>query len=46
MPSGFATDRTQKRKLYTAGVSVKPIPNVVLKLDYRNVQAKSGQAGG
>ena len=45
MPSGFAEDKTQQFQVYTVGVSAKPIPNVVLKLDYRNRVARRGALG-
>lgn len=40
VPAGFAPDRSKDRKLYTVGLSYKPIPNVVLKMDYRNFDNK------
>ena len=40
--SGFNKDRSQRNKLHTVGVSFKPIPNVVLKADYRNRSASEG----
>ena len=40
VPSGFTPDRSRDRKLYTLGLSYKPITNVVLKMDYRNYDAK------
>jgi hypothetical protein len=40
VPSGFTPDRSKDRKLYTMGISYKPIPNVVLKVDYRNYDAE------
>lgn len=45
MPSGFAADRSQELEIYTAGIQFKPIPQVVLKLDYRNKRAEEGAAG-
>ncbi|MEX0827917.1 MAG: hypothetical protein WD005_03090, partial [Haliea sp.] len=36
VPSGFTRDRSRDRKLYTVGLSYKPIPNIVFKMDYRN----------
>ena len=45
MPRGFSADKTEKQQLYTFGVSVKPIPNVVLKADYRNRRARKGTRG-
>jgi hypothetical protein len=45
VPAGFAEDKTQQFQVYTMGVSAKPIPNVVLKLDYRNRVARRGELG-
>lgn len=45
VPDGFAADRTRELEIYTLGFSYKPIPNVVLKLDYRNKRAEQGAAG-
>jgi hypothetical protein len=45
MPAGFTADPKQKFTVYTVGVSAKPIPNVVLKLDYRNRVARRGALG-
>jgi len=45
MPSGFDADKANQFQVYTVGMSVKPIPNVVLKLDYRNRVARRGQLG-
>jgi hypothetical protein len=45
MPSGFDADKSQQFQVYTVGISAKPIPNVVLKLDYRNRVARRGQLG-
>jgi hypothetical protein len=45
MPSGFTADKANQFQVYTVGVSVKPIPNVVLKLDYRNRSARRGELG-
>ena len=36
VPSGFTPDGAGYSNLYSVGVSYKPIPNVALKLDYRN----------
>jgi hypothetical protein len=33
VPSGFSKDRTQRREFYEFGLTYKPIPEVVLKLD-------------
>jgi hypothetical protein len=45
VPTGFAADRNRMRDIFTAGVSAKPIPNVVLKIDYRNQHARRGSLG-
>ena len=37
VPLGFAADRAWKQRVYVPGIQFKPIPNIVLKLDYRNV---------
>jgi opacity protein-like surface antigen len=43
MPSGFSADERRQIQVHTVGVQFEPIPNVVLKLDYRNRNAKKGQ---
>jgi hypothetical protein len=43
--SGFVADRMFQQRVYVPGIQFKPIPNVVLKLDYRNVDDFAGQAG-
>ena len=40
VPAGFQRDENEETKLYTVGLSYKPHPQVVLKLDYRNFQTK------
>jgi opacity protein-like surface antigen len=45
MPRGFSEDKTNKLYIYTAGISAKPIPNVVVKLDYRNKSSRDGRLG-
>ena len=44
VPSGFEADREFKQRLYVPGIQFKPIPNVVLKIDYRKIYnfAKTG----
>ena len=42
VPSGFSRDRTQETMVNTIGISFKPIPNVVIKSDYRNLDSKGG----
>ncbi|MDO9424245.1 MAG: hypothetical protein Q7T40_08665 [Methylobacter sp.] len=41
-PTGFSDDETKDRKIYQFGLQYKPIPNVVIKADYRNFTAKRG----
>ncbi len=41
-PVGFSDDETKDRKIYQFGLQYKPIPNVVIKADYRNFMAKKG----
>lgn len=43
VPSGFAKDKSQRENVYTAGFSFMPIPNVVIKSDYRNRDPDSGK---
>ena len=42
VPSGFARDDTLDRQVIETGLSYKPIPQVVIKLDYRNRDADEG----
>ena len=44
MPSGFQADDSNELQIYTVGLQYTPIPNVVLKADYRNKVAGSGSA--
>jgi hypothetical protein len=44
IPSGLPRDRTQARRIFVPGLQFKPHPNVVLKLDYRNVDPLAGNA--
>ncbi|MGJ0489842.1 hypothetical protein [Methylobacter sp.] len=41
-PTGFADDETKDKQIYQFGLNYKPIPNVVIKADYRNFTAKKG----
>ena len=41
-PSGFLDDENMDRHIYQFGLQYKPIPNVVIKADYRNIHAKKG----
>jgi hypothetical protein len=41
-PNGYADDKTKDRQIFQVGLQYKPIPNVVIKADYRNITAKQG----
>jgi len=41
-PIGFANDPTKDWQIFQVGLQYKPIPNVVIKADYRNYAAKQG----
>jgi hypothetical protein len=41
-PQGFSADPTKDWQIFQVGLQYKPIPNVVLKADYRNFVAKQG----
>ena len=43
VPAGFTPDRSRDITVINVGLSYKPIPNVVIKLDYRNLEAEVGQ---
>ena len=43
VPAGSTPDRSRDIRVINAGLSFKPIPNVVIKLDYRNLDAEVGQ---
>lgn len=43
VPEGFAADDSYDRDIYEVGLTYKPIPEVVIKLDYRNQDPKSGE---
>ncbi len=43
VPSGYVRDATQDRDVIEVGLSYKPIPQVVFKLDYRNQDSQGGQ---
>jgi hypothetical protein len=45
VPDGFSRDRAEIVSTYTGGLHFKPIPNVVIKLDYRNRSAREGDLG-
>ncbi len=42
VPQGFADDKTWDRWIYQAGLTYKPIPNVAIKADYRNIHSAGG----
>ncbi|HLC43186.1 MAG TPA: hypothetical protein VJO34_16365 [Methylomirabilota bacterium] len=42
VPAGFSPDNTKDIEVINVGLSYKPIPNVVIKLDYRKLTPKSG----
>ncbi|MEI6068147.1 MAG: hypothetical protein WCP96_12455 [Methylococcaceae bacterium] len=41
-PTGFVSDPTKDQQIFQVGLSYKPIPQVVIKADYRNFVAKQG----
>lgn len=41
-PTGWADDLTKDREIFQVGLQYKPIPNVVVKADYRNFDSKGG----
>jgi hypothetical protein len=43
MPSGFSADESKEIRVHTVGLQFEPIPNVVLKVDYRSRSADEGQ---
>lgn len=42
VPTGFADNGNLSRQIYQFGLNYKPIPNVVIKADYRNWEADQG----
>lgn len=42
VPTGLTPDNRHDRHYFEAGLQYKPIPQVVLKLDYRNLDAETG----
>jgi len=42
LPDAFSKDESKEIQIYTVGLSFQPIPNVVIKADYRNRDAESG----
>ena len=43
-PIGFADDPTKDWQIYQVGLQYKPIPNVVIKADYRNFTLRNKAA--
>jgi hypothetical protein len=43
VPFGFEDDDNRDRDVYEVGLSYKPIPEVIIKLDYRNLEPKEGE---
>jgi hypothetical protein len=43
VPFGFDEDSVRDRDIYEVGISYKPIPEIIFKLDYRNQDPKSGE---
>lgn len=43
MPSGYSENANRQYRIWTPGVSYKPHPNVVLKVDYRNFGTVQGR---
>ena len=42
VPDGFDYDRTWDRWIYQGGLTYKPIPNISIKADYRNIHSAGG----
>ncbi len=40
--NGFKDDLSKDKEIYQVGLHYKPIPNVVIKADYRNISNKAG----
>jgi outer membrane receptor protein involved in Fe transport len=43
VPTGFTKDGSYDRWIYQAGLTYKPIPNISIKADYRNIHSSAGQ---
>jgi hypothetical protein len=41
-PNGYEDNQSKNQQIYQVGLQYKPIPNVVIKADYRNRTAKQG----
>lgn len=42
-PTGFAADPSFDRRIYQGGLTYKPIPQIAIKADYRNISTADGQ---
>jgi len=42
-PDGFSDDQSQDKEVFQAGLTYKPIRNIVIKTDYRNISAREGK---
>lgn len=42
-PQGYKDDRTWDRWIYQGGLTYKPIPNISIKADYRNINSAGGK---
>lgn len=42
---GYPDDPSQAREIYQAGLTYKPITNISLKADYRNISSRAGRPG-
>lgn len=43
VPTGFSDDPSQNKEIYQAGLTFKPIRNIAIKTDYRNISARQGK---
>ena len=43
VPTGLADDGSYDRRIYQFGLTYKPIPNISIKADYRNISSSNGQ---
>ncbi|MGY6277354.1 hypothetical protein [Methylomonas sp. MgM2] len=43
-PTGWSDDPSKDKQVFQVGLNYKPIPNVVIKADYRNFVQKAGSA--
>lgn len=42
-PTGYNDDPSQNKEIYQAGLTFKPIRNIAIKADYRNISARQGK---